>query len=638
MFATLDLESNMSVLDTNSLMTNQDHKKISTERENQRLGIRSRSRNGCLECKRKRKKCDENRPSCTRCLKSNTICVWKENQFKISKNDKSLTEKQIINTNVEKLEKVKNNYFGQYNKTSEFNTNLSLSPEKENFFSDIFDFGKVLPHSFLDDETDSKGEEVQVIPKTKKSIFLEALKEKIVGHTDSFSFLDISLNKYPSQSLISGLNESEIICLDYYRTCVSQTISILPKESNFFLNLYLPLAESNRSILYALIGWAGVFLDSKNMKSPLSYIKKAIKISETEMKHNQLTNYDKIAFVSFYTILCAVLICAGDVKEWYEHFQTLHQFLLKQSNGELKNIKKYLGDSKELKWLISNFLYHDVLTSMSHIKGTCFKMQEYCQILDMDISLNNNFNIESSLKINNGINNKIDNFSNSNNEIEVIDNDIVCDSLQGCVRPMFVLIGEITNTFVDIKNIEKELLISEETLSHEEFLKLRNKIYLDLENKYDNLKRLIENTKPHTISLCYLKSDDDLELHLTLFEVYRLSASIYLKTLLKKVPPISLEIQHLVVDLLPCINIIIGSSVQASLCFPLLVAGISCISQSDRFFIREKVSEMSSFFPVKNFQRILVIIEEVWKINRNGHDCIHWFDISSKLGWDLSLA
>lgn len=629
MFATLDLESNMSVLDTNNLATNQGHKMISVERENQRLGIKSRSRNGCLECKRKRKKCDENRPFCTRCLKSNTPCVWKENQFKIRKNEKSLTEKRV-----NKIEKIENKYFEQSSKTVEFNTNPILSLEKEILFSDICDFNNILSDSFLDNETDEKCKQIQVNTKTKKSTFVETLKEKIMGHTKNFSFVEINMNKFPSQTLIKGLNENEIICLDYYRTCVSQTISILPKESNFFLNLYLPLAESNKAILYALIGWAGVFLNSKNMTTPLNYIKKAIKISETEMKHKHLTTCEKIAFVSFYTILCAVLICAGDVKEWYEHFQTLHQFLLKQSNGELKNIKKYLGDSKELKWLISNFLYHDVLASMSHIKGTCFKMQEYCQILDMDILSNDKFDIES----NNKTNNVFENFVNFNTDIEVIDNDMVCDSLQGCVRPIFVLIGEITNTFVDIKKIEKELLVSEKILSHENFLKERNKIYLNMENKYDNLKKLLQNTKPHTISLCYLKSDDDLELHLTLFEVYKLSASIYLKTLLKKVPPISLEIQHLVVDLLPCINIIIGSSVQASLCFPLLVAGISCISQSDRLFIREKVSEMSSSFPVKNFQRILVIIEEVWKINRNGHDCIHWFDISSRLGWDLSLA
>ncbi|KDN37552.1 hypothetical protein RSAG8_10069, partial [Rhizoctonia solani AG-8 WAC10335] len=35
-----------------------------------------RSRNGCLTCKAKRKKCDEKRPICSRCSKADSDCVW----------------------------------------------------------------------------------------------------------------------------------------------------------------------------------------------------------------------------------------------------------------------------------------------------------------------------------------------------------------------------------------------------------------------------------------------------------------------------------------------------------------------------------------------------------------------------------
>lgn len=37
----------------------------------------SRSRNGCLECRKKRKSCDEAKPSCSRCQKQNTKCTYK---------------------------------------------------------------------------------------------------------------------------------------------------------------------------------------------------------------------------------------------------------------------------------------------------------------------------------------------------------------------------------------------------------------------------------------------------------------------------------------------------------------------------------------------------------------------------------
>lgn len=652
MFATLDLEKDMSILDVENNTTQAIDEKSSLDRENKRLGIKSRSRDGCIECKRKKKKCDETRPSCQRCLKSNIPCVWRDvkvskKRFKnilppteklsiqkpksinfISNNPNSSLKKESKNSKLVKELEIKDALTFDSLEINHNNNHTDLIKFTDDYFIKPVDLvihdNKLDEKDFTDDYLDE-----DVFNTAKNSFFLEALRENVGNGFTNLSLFDINLNKFPSQQILQGLDKEEILYLDYYRTCVSQTVSILPNESNFFLSLYLPLAEKHKSILYALIGWAGVFLDTSiDSNIPLQYIKKAIETSEYEMKSKTLSNVDKLSIISLHTILCAVLICAGDVRDWYKHFQMLHKFLLELSNGELKNIKKYLGDSKEIKWLISNFLYHDVLASVSHIKGTCFKMQEYCQILDMNISCDNT----------QGKVEKIIEFNTNEKDIEVIDNDIVCDPLQGCVRPMYVLIGEITNTFVKLKNMEKMLKENEHSLTYEEFIKLRNKSYTEMDNKYKSLEKQIENTRPHKRSLCYLKSDKDLEIHLTLFEVFRLSASIYLKTTIKKIPPVSPEIQHLLVDLIPCINIIIGSSVQASLCFPLLVTGISSISQSDRSFIKEKVSQMSSYFPVKNFKRILVIIEETWKINRNGLDCTQWFDISSKFGWDLCLA
>lgn len=680
MFATLDLDGNMSLLDVNNLSTKPNDKtkydhesflRATTNRENKRLGISSRSRKGCKECKRKKKRCDEIKPICGRCLKANVPCIWSEHQQTSQKQKTRQRQEESFQLQIDNLKQ--DVYFSSICTSNEMSPNLSAftsiySPQGvDQFTTDLFYeelsldnsspiFTKNAISSVELDENNSLYENVLTFHQEleqidteneKRSFLLESLKERVDNSNYNISLFEINLNKYPSQKLLEGLKDSEIVYLNYYRNCVSQTVSILPKESNFFLSLYLPLAENNKSILYALIGWAGVFLSNdSDLNMPLNYIRKSVEISKQELKNKKSSKKDKLATFSLYTILCAVLICAGDVKEWYKYFKALHKFLLEQSNGDLKEIKKCLGGFKETKWLISNFLYHDVLASISHINGTCFKMTEYCQILDVNISTeNDNPNLS---EINQGTEYGEDNVLLSKNSsekidrddpsLEVIDNDLVCDPLQGCVRPLFMLIGEITNTFVKLRSTEKSLKDFEKSSHFNEFLKLRNKTYCEIEKKYENLQLKLKNTKPHARSLCYLKSDKDLELHLTLFEAYRLSASIYLKTLIKKIPPASHEIQILVVELLPCISIIIGSKVQASLCFPLLVAGMSCITECDRFFIEEKVSQMSSSFPVKNFQRILVIIKHTWQINREGLDCVYWFDISKKFDWDLSLA
>lgn len=668
MFATLDLESNMSILDKSDIsckVTDKGKKnhnvffRNSKSAENKRLGINSRSRKGCKECKRRKRRCDEIKPSCGRCLKTGIPCVWPE--FK-QEPQKSRNKQQEPN----QLELVKTVSESSDGDCMTIDPNSKLSGKADIHFEDLDSTAEIrtLEKSFLLNSCENAMEE-QITESTlnmrniieqsdrekqKNSFLLESLKQELGKRHYTTPFFEITLNTFPSQKLLFGLKDTEVVYLDYYRTCVSQTISILPKESNFFLSLYLPLAENNKSILYALIGWAGVFLnDESNQHIPLDYIKKSVILSKQELG-KEPTKSEKLAIFSLYTILCAVLICAGDVKEWYKYFKTLHKFLLDQSNGDLKEIKNCMGDFKETKWLVSNFLYHDVLASISHIEGTCFTMAEYCQILDITMSdpeFVKSFELSATQSGSDKVYGSMDStvsenyfVKNNANEIgpAVIDNDLVCDPLQGCVRPVFLLIGEITNTFVKLKNAEKRLKELEEAYKYEEFSKARNKVYSQLEKKYESLQTLLKNTKPHAMSLCYLKSDKDLEHHLTLFEAFRLSALIYLKTLVKKIPPASPEIQILVVELLPCISIILGSKVQASLCFPLLVAGMSCISKCDRSFIAEKVLQMSNSFPVKNFQRILVIIEHTWKINKEGLKCVYWFEISTKFGWALSLA
>ncbi|KAL1582162.1 hypothetical protein WHR41_09021 [Cladosporium halotolerans] len=37
---------------------------------------RRRTRSGCLNCRRKRKKCDEKRPRCVKCERGNETCEW----------------------------------------------------------------------------------------------------------------------------------------------------------------------------------------------------------------------------------------------------------------------------------------------------------------------------------------------------------------------------------------------------------------------------------------------------------------------------------------------------------------------------------------------------------------------------------
>ena len=604
MFVTFDLDKQMknvesiSTMKTLSKPTKSDEfpffQKIDKS-ENERLGIRSRSRNGCQECKRKKKRCDELKPKCSRCCKSNLSCIWPTtNKGKGKKDNKQDIENRLV-------------YYG-----NEVNNDIRNHIEREEWKNNwdiilIDNNNKISPNDNDDNYNNDNDNE---------TFLIETLKNIQSPDNNSFKYepffsdnIEININTYPSARLLQNLDDIEIIHLDYYRTCVSQTVSILPNETNFFLSLYLPLAENNKSILYALIGWSSVFLNPTNDPNfYLRYLRKSVQILEDN--HNQNRNYDenKIVTISLYTIICAALICAGDVNEWQIYFKKLFNILKNQSNGKLSELMKYIGNNcKEFKWLISNFLYHDVLSSSSNYKGTFFKISEYSEILNL----------------------KTDN--------ELIDEEIVCDPLQGCVRPLYVLIGEITNKYVELREEEDGMIMIEGNNNCNNF-KNRIQLYNKYERYYNELKTKLKNTKPHRQSLKYLKNDKDLEIHLTLFETYKISLLIQLNTLIKKLTPESPEIQILLIELIELINIIKSSNVKTSLCFPLLIAGISCINGNDKEIIENLVMEMSNNFPVKTFQRIMVIIKKCWDINDNGKKRVLWFEISRDLGWNISFA
>lgn len=604
MFVTFDLDKQMknvesiSTMKTLSKPTKSDEfpffQKIDKS-ENERLGIRSRSRNGCQECKRKKKRCDELKPKCSRCCKSNLSCIWPTtNKGKGKKDNKQDIENRLV-------------YY-----SNEVNNDIRNHIEREEWKNNwdiilIDNNNKISPNDNDDNYNNDNDNE---------TFLIETLKNIQSPDNNSFKYepffpdnIEININTYPSARLLQNLDDIEIIHLDYYRTCVSQTVSILPNETNFFLSLYLPLAENNKSILYALIGWSSVFLNPTNDPNVyLRYLRKSVQILEDN--NNQNRNYDenKIVTISLYTIICAALICAGDVNEWQIYFKKLFNILKNQSNGKLSELMKYIGNNcKEFKWLISNFLYHDVLSSSSNYKGTFFKISEYSEILNL----------------------KTDN--------ELIDEEIVCDPLQGCVRPLYVLIGEITNKYVELREEEDGMIMIEGNNNCNNF-KNRIQLYNKYERYYNELKTKLKNTKPHRQSLKYLKNDKDLEIHLTLFETYKISLLIQLNTLIKKLTPESPEIQILLIELIELINIIKSSNVKTSLCFPLLIAGISCINGNDKEIIENLVMEMSNNFPVKTFQRIMVIIKKCWDINDNGKKRVLWFEISRDLGWNISFA
>ncbi|GME85875.1 unnamed protein product [[Candida] boidinii] len=159
----------------------------------------------------------------------------------------------------------------------------------------------------------------------------------------------------------------------------------------------------------------------------------------------------------------------------------------------------------------------------------------------------------------------------------------------------------------------------------------------EIMKKSKELDLCIDNIKPKPEILSYLKPSE-IELQLTLFECFQLTSKIHLRQSVMKINASSLDIQHLLSQLLKCLDVLLGTEVESCLSFPVFIAGMNCTTQKDRNAMKQRIREFIRRYKWKNIARIQLVLDQVWAIDPNGISCVDWYEIVRKLGWDLSFA
>ncbi|ODQ78200.1 hypothetical protein BABINDRAFT_162869 [Babjeviella inositovora NRRL Y-12698] len=151
------------------------------------------------------------------------------------------------------------------------------------------------------------------------------------------------------------------------------------------------------------------------------------------------------------------------------------------------------------------------------------------------------------------------------------------------------------------------------------------------------LEAKIDKCKPTANSLATI-SGANLQWQLTLFELMQATAKLHLRQSILKINSSCLETQMLLHDALKYIDVIITTPLNSSLCFPIFIAGINCVSKTDRNTMRKRFEKLYKDCKAGNIQRIKSVMEKVWSKNPNGDTIIDWFSIVKRLDWDLSFA
>lgn len=437
------------------------------------------------------------------------------------------------------------------------------------------------------------------LPSFMETVLSAGTPEQLSSLASSFNAVFSPAPEIPITTL-PGLDESGVYLYNYYVDTLSWKVSIAPRsqnEGNSFQKVFLPLAQEDSGTLFGILAWAGYHLGGRWMELGRKYADLAVEQLRRESADRR-TTLNKLATI---LILCGAEICRGDVKLWLVYLDW-GSTLLKKGGGILD-----FDGNKEEHWLISNFAYHDIMASSTCERGTYFPMEVYDTI----------FKDERGVSMGH------------------------LNPLLGVNKCFYKIIGDI-NSLSYASNMAPELVISPGDSEGSEYSDmsehgLRSSELHQLVERALEINHMIDTCRPEPSDLVGL-DDSELELQLTSFEGFQLSCKLYLRQLILRCNPSSIESQILNNDLLKCIEILIPTFMHATLVFPIFMAGVHAVTPGDRKKLIEKVDAMIQMYGPWNVVRVKLIMTEIWDRNPNGDTVVDWIAILREFGWELNFA
>lgn len=509
------------------------------------VGATVRSRNGCNFCKKRRRKCDEVHPACGFCVKKGIDCV-----YKVKGNGKEFEK--------DKFEKDK--------------------LEKDKFEKDSFDVGKV--------ESEEEAVKFEIEPVVGVSDG-EAVFEE-VKNTDSSLFpyqTDPSMDQFPfyiqpTSSVFLFVDETGAFYIDYFKNHVTSALCV--SKSNYFEKLYCKLANEEETFALSIAAWGGLYYKNKQMDGEINkYLARSL-IKFTENFKHSSSKINCYFQICFYLILVGFNICSGDTYNWNRIMEDCNDSITRY--GGIEKLCEDFSYSNEVRFLISNFQYHDVLSLSSVQNGTKIPMETYKRLFG-------HFNFKQT-EASYGL-----------------------DTLQGCSQPILLVLGDILEAKTSSK--KNPLMACNE--------------------KQEELLEKIETAHPN-FELTETLSPQELQLHLTAFELYRLCCRMHWLLYIKRVSPLSLEVQKCGMQTMELVDILIQTNLRVIVTLPLLMCGLSSVDLVSKERVTRTFKYLNQTCPVNNVSKCWTIVRISWEMNRDGSKIIDWSDICEKFNWYLNVC
>lgn len=399
----------------------------------------------------------------------------------------------------------------------------------------------------------------------------------------------------PSHADTDDLVGSRRAMLRYYTVTLAFLLTT-NLENNCFLSVILPMAFECPTLMYAVSAWASSHLalrDDGFKDLSLRHRGYALARLQESIQKSELSTEMCLAVTM---VLCSMECISEATDSWYPHLAGAGGALT-SGQDSLRDPKQSVQSTFEGRWLLRNFAYHDVMTSVS---------------LDCR-PLITGFYWAS-------------------------EDDSLADPYFGFASRILFLISETSTLNADFA--EGKATTSEFTEIGPESCNRSSS-----RKNFSERARLIEDELQNWI--CPL--DQDGSPLALLGESYRNAAFIHLYRTLQR--HINSHTSILQSKITTCVETICklsldmpeGCLVECTLLFPLFIAGGEAMETSQIETIREKLCAMARSRKFRNVEACLDVLDEVWRRRSDGSrrsncDRVDWLDIVKRRNWQLSIS
>lgn len=569
------------------------------------INKKRRSLISCSQCRRKKQKCDERKPSCTRCLVNQSECEYKR-VAKPKKCNASLDQTNVFSIFGNDSQKRQVGLLEQ-----ESVTPVSRIPSPGEFDSLMLRLDELCGTTGVEEVQDyeQQYEPLEEVGEVG-TVALEA--DGLIESEDNVE--DKVSQNTTSTSLMPFKSSSLDLDLEFEALTIISTSENIKGDFTKYNKCYpmlLSLAYSDKAVMFTFAGWI------LSMKKEDAMADKFLKESEnlfnsveSRLVSSRVSNEELMGVVVSQTCHALLASSRGDYRSWRNMFENIYKLFCLLGIDEV--IELFKGNTF-LCWVLGWFFYQDTFRlgrlSKKSVFGPLFSKNTYVKLID----------------------------AISRHKIEGQCPRYGCGPLTACCATLCIKMGEV-NTLYDLYKVKLNELNSfnrekiEPVLNNTkisrseqfEFLdsdvyqnydRMRMHFYSWFDKKVNILEEKISQTEPNLdyVDAADRKGEQFCQFH----DVLKNSVRIFLKMRLLNCSPTSFEIKILCTEIIDGIRKLVAWDLNNNLLLPFLIAGACVYEKDDRMMFEKAYEELKRYLKSENLTKAWNMIQSIWKSSAN---------------------